>query len=101
MVDVKKTHRGVLLWREDILKCERAVKRPLSGFVRELLHKAVEGYELDCGGRDILARQIEAEMEARRAKHPGVRGRGRRRALTVDVASIPKRIRGKAVFVKE
>ncbi len=101
MVDVKKTHRGVLLWREDILKCERTLKRPLSGFVRELLHGAVAGYELDCDGKDALARQVEMAMEERRLKHPGGRRRGRRnRTLTVDVAAFPKKVRGKAVFVK-
>ena len=100
MVDVKKTHRGVLLWREDILKCERTLKRPLSGFVRDLLHGAVEKYSLDCDGADVLSRQIDMAMEERHRKHPGGR-RGKTRALTVDVASIPKKVMGSAVFVKE
>lgn len=100
MVDVKKTHRGVLLWREDILKCERTLKRPLSGFVRDLLHGAVEKYSLDCDGADALSRQIDMAMEERRRKHPGGR-RNKARSLTVDVASIPKKVRESAVFVKE
>lgn len=101
MVDVKKTHRGVLLWREDILKCERTLKRPLSGFVRDLLHGAVEKYSLDSTGMDALERQIGMAMESRRKHHPGRRKSGSARSLTVDVSSIPKSVRGSAVFVKE
>lgn len=100
MVDVKKTHRGVLLWREDILKCERTLKRPLSGFVRELLHGAVEKYSLDCDGADALSRQIDLAMEERRRRHPSAR-RNKTRNLTVDVAFIPKKVRDSAIFVKE
>jgi hypothetical protein len=100
MVDVKKVHRGVLLWREDILKCERCLHKSLSGFVRDMLHGELSKYTLDVDGKTMLEKQIADAVESRTRLHKG-RRRGKKGVLTVDVVDIPKAIRKRGVFVKK
>lgn len=95
---MKKVHRGVLLWREDILKCEKCLHKPLSGFVRDMLHRELEKYTLACDDKSILEKQIMMAIEKRKSLH-----RGRRRGkgvMTVDVVDIPETVRKRGVFVK-
>ena len=99
MVDTKKTHRGVLLWREDILKCARCAKRPLSSVVRELLHREMSKYSLGKRDREDLMSQISEAMIRRKQRNPNA-GTRRPRALAVDRVSIPDCVRKNPKFVE-
>lgn len=100
MTDVKKAHRGVLLNREDIIKCERCAKVPLSRRVRDLLHEDMAKYELDPEGRRMLEREIGAATEARKAKHPKAGSRSGRKAFACGYEDIPETVRKGARFVR-
>lgn len=100
MTDVKKAHRGVLLNREDIIKCERCAKIPLSKKVRDLLHEDMAKYELDDEGRRMLEKEIRAATEDRKAKHPNAGSRSGKKAFACGYEEIPDDVRKGAKFVK-
>lgn len=97
MVDTKKVHRGVLLWREDILKCSKVARKPISETIRDIFHREMGKYSLDDVGKGILRNQIQNAIEARKRNHPRA---GSRRPKTlvyeqIVVAGKPKFVKGK------
>ena len=100
MVDTKKSFRGVLLWREDIIKVAKVLKRPLSEHVRDLLHKDMEKYSLSSEGEDVLRAQISAALDARKCRGKGKYTKSNKH-LTVDFVDIPELVRKNPKFVRK
>lgn len=101
MVDVKKVHRGVLLWREDILKSV-ACKENISTVVRDMVHERYKDIHLSEDEKKSLQKQLDKAKDRRHQKNPNA-GTRTPRVLSVDSKplSIPKKVIKNAKFVKE
>jgi len=100
MLDTKKCFSGVLLWREDIIKCATVLKKPLSEYVRDLVHEDMKNHSLDAEGDKMLQFQIAAALENRKSRVKGTGRRVRARNLTVDVIDLPAKVRKGVKFVR-